>query len=241
MRLHVWLALCIVCSAASGCGNNDVIMKKQMEMEARLEQLVQGNAVSNARLAELGNEVKELQSQAKATTAEVEQLKPAYRELKTSVELLAQKVPVEPAPAATAPRIELVNKDAAPADKDAGPQDAYMKAFGLFSSNNYTPAIEAFEAFIKAYPGSEFAGNAQYWIGECHYTQRDFAKALEAFSKVVNNYPKGSKVPDAMLKIGFSFISMNEPLKAKAELQSLIERYPKSPAAAKARERLSRH
>lgn len=241
MRRHVWLGLCVVSFAASGCGNNDVIIKKQMELEARFEQLVQGSASSNVRLAEIDNELKALQTQIKATSSDVEQMKPAYQELKTSVELLAQKAPVETAPAPPAPRIELVNKDAVPVDKDAGPQDAYMKAFGLFSSNNYSLAIDAFDSFIKSYPGSEFAGNAQYWIGECHYTQHNYVKAIEAFNRVLKNYPNGNKAPDAMLKIGFSHISMNELSKAKTELQSLIEKYPKSPAAAKARERLSRH
>ncbi|MFZ3207283.1 MAG: tol-pal system protein YbgF [Geobacteraceae bacterium] len=241
MRLHVWLGLCFVSFAASGCSNNDVIMKKQMELEARFEQLVQGNVSSNARLTEIDNELKALQAQTKATTTDVEQMKPAYQELKTSVELLAQKAPVETAPAPPAPRIELVNKDAVPDGKDAGHQDAYMKAFGLFSSNNYPLAVDAFESFIKSYPGSEFAGNAQYWIGECHYTQHNYVKAIEAFNRVVKNYPNGNKVSDAMLKIGFSYISMNEMSKAKTELQSLIEKYPRSPAAAKARERLSRN
>jgi tol-pal system protein YbgF len=240
MRLHVWLALCTICFAASGCSNNDVIMKKQMELEARFEQLVQGNASSNVRLAEIDNDLKALQVQTKSVSTDIEQMKPAYQELKTSVELLAQKLPVETALAPPAPRIELVNKDAISDDKDAGPQDAYMKAFGLFSSNNYTLAVDAFDSFIKSYPGSEFAGNAQYWIGECHYTQRNYLKAIEAFNRVVKNYPNGNKVSDAMLKIGFSYISINEPSRARTELQSLIEKYPRSPAAAKARERLNR-
>ena len=41
----------------SGCANNDVVMKKQMETDARLEQLVQGNSNVNARLAELSREL----------------------------------------------------------------------------------------------------------------------------------------------------------------------------------------
>jgi tol-pal system protein YbgF len=134
----------------------------------------------------------------------------------------------------------VVNKGAAPGDSDSAEQDSYMKAFGLFSSNNYGAAIEAFTVFIKTYPASEYAGNAQYWIGECYYTQHDFKQALEAFNKVIDRYPKGKKVPDALLKVGFSQISLNEPAKARVTLESLIEKYPKSPAAAKARERMKR-
>lgn len=239
MRLQHGFWVGVVCLVTAGCGGNDVIVKKQMELEARLEQLVQGNAATNARLTELSGEVKEVQGQVKSNAAAIEELKPGYRELKTSLEAISSK-PAEAAPPAT-PKIEVVNREAPPADKDAAPQDAYMKAFGLFSANNYARAIEAFASFIKTYPDSEYAGNAQYWIGESYYTQRDYTQALEAFDRVIANYPKGKKVPDAMLKLGYTFISMNEPVKAKAALLTLIDKYPRSQAAAKARERLGRH
>ena len=242
--------------AAAGCVSNDVVVRKQMEMEARLEQLAQGNVAANARMTELAGDLNVLRQQVKDANAELSALRPSHNEVKASLEdvqlrltemsktqgqLQAQFAVTTPTPAAaaTTPKIEVVNKEAPAADKEAAPQDAYMRAFGLFSANNYSAAIEAFGAFVKDYPASEYAGNALYWTGECHYTQKNYAKALESFNKVVSEYPKGHKVPDALLKVGFSFINMNEPAKAKTALQSLVEKYPKSPAAAKAREKLS--
>lgn len=228
-----------LCLTISGCANTDVIMKKQMEMDARLEQLIQGNTAANARLAELANEVVELRKQVKTDSAAIDELKPAVKEMKSSLETAQAKKDTE-IPAEAVSRIEVVNKDPSPGDKDSGAQNAYVKAFGKFSSNDYPGAIEAFESFIKNYPRSEYAGNAQYWIGECHYSRRDFHRALDAFNKVLAKYPKGNKVTDAMLKVGYSYISMNEPAKAKSALQSLIDKYPNSQAAIRARDRLSR-
>jgi outer membrane murein-binding lipoprotein Lpp len=71
MRLNncFWpVALCLI---ISGCTTTDVMMKKQMETDARLEQLVQGNLAVNARLAELSNDVKELRNQVKSNSAEL--------------------------------------------------------------------------------------------------------------------------------------------------------------------------
>jgi tol-pal system protein YbgF len=215
-------------------------MKKQMETDARLEQLIQGNGVANARLADLANEVKELRKQVKANSAELEELKPAFKEMKNSLEPVPPKKEIEHI-SGDVSRIEVVNKDPSPGDKDSGAQNAYMKAFGLYSANNYPAAVEAFGAFIKAYPKSEYAGNAQYWIGECYYTQHNYPLALDAFNKLLATYPKGNKVPDAMLKIGYTYINMNEPAKTKSELQSLIDKFPNSQAAIKARERLNRN
>jgi tol-pal system protein YbgF len=224
----------------SGCGSTDVVMKRQMETDSRLEQLVQGNAAVNARLAELTKEVKELQAQVKSNSTDLGELKPAVNKMRDTLESVPPKKGAEIA-STVVPRIEVVNKEPSSGDRDSKAQNAYMKAFGLFTANNYSGAVEAFGAFIKNYPDSEYAGNAAYWIGECHYTQHDYPKAVNAFNKVLTVYPKGNKVPDALLKIGYSYISMNEPGKAKAALQSLIDKYPNSQAAVKARERLNRN
>jgi tol-pal system protein YbgF len=240
MRLKNGFLAIVLCGMISGCSSSDVIMKKQMETDARLQKLAQENMVLNAQLADLTKEMNDLQAQVKSNSTDLGELKPASSEMADTVE----SVPAKKEPdiiSAAVPRIEVVNKDTSPGDKDSRAQNAYMKAFGLFSANNYPGAIEAFGAFIKTYPDSEYAGNATYWIGECHYTQHDYPKAITAFNKVLTGYPKGSKVPDAMLKIGFSHINMNEPVKARAMLQSLIDKYPNSQAAVKARERLNRN
>jgi len=182
--------------------------------------------------------LQELQGQLAANTRDLEELKPGFHELKSSLSGAAQRSDMKPVLAADS-KIVVVGKGDVPGDGASAEQDAYMKAFGLFSSNNYDGAVAAFEAFIKAHPASEYAGNAQYWIGECYYTQRDYKRSLEAFNKVIENYPHGKKVPDALLKVAYSLISLDDHQKARTVLEMLVEKYPKSPAAAKARERLS--
>jgi len=240
MRLTNCFWAVAFCLTISGCSTTDVIMKKQMETDSRLEQLVQGNTVANARLEALANEVKELRKQANANSAELQELKPAFREMKSTLEAKPPKKDTEGALGAVS-RIEVVNKEPVAGDKDSGVQNAYMQAFGLYSANNYPGAVEAFEAFIKTYPKSEYAGNAQYWLGECYYSQHDYPRALVAFNKLLATYPRGSKVPDAMLKIGYTYSNMNEPAKTKSALQLLVDKFPNSQAAMKAKERLNRN
>lgn len=240
MRRSGCLGLSLFSLAIASCGTNDVMLKKQMEMESRLEQLVQANATDSVRLGQLATDVKEMQARVDRVSSGMDELKQKDRDVASSLETISQRIEELSASRST-PKIEVVNRENTPVDKDAEQQQAYMKAFGLFSANNYSSAITEFEAYLKNYPNGEYAGNAQYWIGECFYTQHSYREALEAFNRVVRNYPKGTKVPDAMLKIAFTFISINEPEKGKDALQALIEKYPKSQAAAKARERLSRY
>jgi tol-pal system protein YbgF len=224
---------------ATGCSNNDLILKKQTEMDARMEQIIQANTATAAQLAEISTTVKGLQGQVAANTRDLEELKPGFQELKSSLTAPVQR-PDEKTVQPANSKIVVVGKGGAPGEGETAGQDAYMKAFGLFSANNYGEAVTAFEAFIRSHPASEYAGNAQYWIGECYYTQRDYRRSLEAFNKVLGNYPNSAKVPDALLKVGYSLISLNDQQKARTVLETLVEKYPKSPAAAKARERLSR-
>jgi len=76
----------------AGCSSSDVLLKKQAEFEARLEQVVQAQAATNARLTEVSGTVTDVQAQLKVQGLEVEQMKPGYRELKTSLESTSQKL-----------------------------------------------------------------------------------------------------------------------------------------------------
>lgn len=232
------LAVLSLLFAAGGCAHNDVLMQKQVELEARVEQLAQGNKALQGQVAEMNGTVRDLRERVQSQGTALDEMKLVVRPPAPLIEETISDKPQVDKKAAGNSRIEVINKDSAPTDKEPA-SEAYIKAFGLYSANNYPAAIEAFTAFISAYPGSEFAGNAQYWIGECYYTMNDLSKALEAFKKVVENYPKGSKVPDAMLKMGYTLSAMKESDKARAVLESLISAYPASNhAVIKAKERL---
>lgn len=237
MRFLTAVAICMI-SVLAGCAQNDLILQKQTELEGRLEQMAKGNLLANARISELENALKGLDAKLQVNAAAIEEIKTAQQEPKIEPQdIKSQELPAEPVQSQPQ-KIEVINNEASPGEKGEGPSEAYIKAFGIYSANSYKEAIDAFGAFIRDYPQSEYAANAQYWTGECYYTQKEYQKSLEAFQKVVDVYPNSGKVPDAMLKIGFSYISMNEPDKAKFALEALVAKYPKSPAALKAKERL---
>lgn len=228
--------------ALSGCASQDATLKKQAELESRLESLAMGNNITTQRVSTLTNEVRDLKEQRKEDAAALREMRDSIMNLRSLTdELLAKK---SASPTVTTPqKIELINKEESGSQQQKTdiPSEAYLKAFGLYSADKYEEAIESFTAFIKAYPDSEYAANAQYWIGECYYTRSDLPKALDSFKKVISNYPHGNKVPDAMLKAGYTLFAMKQPEKATPMLESLISKYPDSPAAIRAREKLLQH
>ncbi len=227
------------CCALTGCAANDLMLKRQSESEAKLEQLVQANKKTETRVNDLSERAKARDEQAKTSATRVAELQETIRELRTTQDELRARIVLLAKQTAT-PKIEVVNQEPpAPKGKENGPPTEYVKAFGLYSANNFASAIPAFEAFISNNPQSDFIANALYWIGECHYSLSDLPRAKEYFFRVTGNYPNSSKAPDAMLKLGYTLAAMKEKEKAHAIFESLIKSYPSSPAAVKARERLT--
>lgn len=114
----------------------------------------------------------------------------------------------------------------------------YEEAFSSIEQNDYRAAIGRFGEFLKKHSNSEYADNAQYWIGESHYALREFDQAILAFDVVRRKYPQGDKVPAALLKMGFAFAELGDKIDARLILQELVDRYPQSEEAAKASQRL---
>lgn len=233
-----YLTCFALCFALTGCAANDLMLKRQSESEAKVEHLIQSGKKAEVRMNELSNQIQTRDEQTKTTASQIAQLQETIKELRTKQDELKARLMLL-TQQTSSPKIEVVNQDSSPKGKDTGPPAEYVKAFGLYSANNFVNAISAFEAFLTNNPQSDYAANALYWIGECHYSLSDLPKAREIFFKVAGNYPNSSKAPDALLKLGYTLAAMKEKDKAHAIFESLINSYPSSPAAIKARERLT--
>lgn len=142
--------------------------------------------------------------------------------------------PVVPPPAAA---------PAAPAATTASPaeqQAEYEKALAILREGRYAEAAAAFNQFLQKYPGSMYADNTYYWLGETYYVTRDFDRALASFNQLVTNYPQSPKLPGARLKIGYLYYEKQDWAAARRELSGLVTGYPGSTEARLADDRLQR-
>ncbi len=88
----------------------------------------------------------------------------------------------------------------------ASETELYDAAYRDYMRGSYQLAIGGFEDFLKYYPQSDRADNAQYWIGECYFALGELDRAVQEFLKVRDLYPDGNKVCAATLKIGYAFL-----------------------------------
>jgi tol-pal system protein YbgF len=119
-------------------------------------------------------------------------------------------------------------------------QQAYEAGLGQFKANNYGAAIQSLQSFLAAYPQSQLAPSAQYWIGNAHYALREYRNAISAQQKLISAWPDSAKAPDALLNIASSQAEMGDAKGSRATLQSLVSKYPNSPAAEQAKQRLAK-
>lgn len=116
----------------------------------------------------------------------------------------------------------------------------YEAAFDLVKAKDFDKASQAFAAFLRKYPNSSYAGNAQYWLGEVNLAKGDLQGAGQAFAKVSQLYPKHAKVPDSLYKLADVERRLGHTDKVKGILQQVVSQYPNTSAAQLAQRDLQR-
>lgn len=111
----------------------------------------------------------------------------------------------------------------------------YDAAFDLVRQRNFPQAIEAYTAFLRRYPESDYAGNAQYWLGELYLAESDLTASEQAFLRVLSRFPGHRKEADTLYKLGDVERRRENSAKAREWFQRVISEYPNSSAAQLAR------
>lgn len=119
------------------------------------------------------------------------------------------------------------------------PGEIYNRAMDFMKNGKIEEAERAFADFIVKFPQSDLADNAQYWIGECFYSQKNFQEAKDGFQAVAEHFPFGNKVPDAVYKEALCAGALGKTEERTTLLKQLVENYPYSEASAKAEDLLS--
>ncbi len=131
----------------------------------------------------------------------------------------------------------VVESQAAPVSA-ADEKAAYDQAFQALKELRYADAAEDFQSFLEKYPNSEYADNAQYWLGESYYVTRNYDIALTAFKTLISRFPQSPKSPDALLKIGYTHYELKQWDQARAALTQVQEDYPNTTLSRLAENRL---
>jgi tol-pal system protein YbgF len=177
-------------------------------------------------------------------TEEVEALRKSVTTMATQQQQLQQQLrqpaidpdtglPIEPPPA-----IAAGPPPPPSASLGMSPTRLYQSAWNDYTSGQFTLAISGFEHFLREFPASELADDAQLHIGRSHMSQKRFQDAATAFSAVISNYPSGDKLPEAHLELGQAQFQLGQSDLARKSWETVVNNYKDSSSAIIARQRL---
>lgn len=242
----------LLAAMLAGCATTtppeeDPVFLKLTDLEARLIRIER--VIDNQSLIELTTRVDQLQSEIQTVRGETETLAfqtdnagERQRDLYVDVDGRLQELELMLAQLQINLNDLLTEEEAPPPPVllPGSDRENYDAAFSLLRNGNYEESASAFEQFLAVFPSSPLADNAQYWIAETYYVQRQYMAALPAFQLVVDEYPGSSKLPDALLKIGYCNYELQRWEAARETLQRVVREFPSTTSGRLATQRLER-
>ena len=144
-----------------------------------------------------------------------------------------------PLPGSGAAPASPVPTPATPAGPNAmSPGRLYDLAWADYTAGNYDLAVEGFASYVRSFPKSESADNAQYYIGESFFQRGKLAEAVEAFGRVISTYPRSDVAGQARYKRGVCYERLNQLDRAREDYDAVIKTLGDSDAGRLAKQRL---
>lgn len=212
--------------------SSDVLMEQGMQMEALREEIT----ALREQIDQQGYELDMIKQRQRSLYLDMDR---RLQNVETGSPSSSRGAPPVPPPSTGGSGVSVPPPVVSGADDGNGKQ-SYDKAFSLLKEGRYQQSVKAFEAFLSAYPQSRYADNAQYWLGEGNYANREYKQALSEFQSLVAKYPESQKIAGARLKIGYVYYELKNWSAARESLQQLIKLFPDTSVAKKAQERLDR-
>ncbi len=190
-------------------------------------------AKDNARFDTITTEIQSLSSSLEESQARMAKLSDQISQMQNTIQTLNTPPAGTTPPGAGVPGQPGTSPPPIP-DADT----LYKAGLSAFNGGQYQLAVQSFQEYLQYYGSTDLASNAQFYIGECYYSQGDYAKAIDEYNKCIEQYPKGNKAAAAQLKKGYSLLAQDKESAGIRELRSLIQRYPSAREADLARQRL---
>jgi TolA-binding protein len=233
----------------------------QVEREKRLENMTEQMRDSQGLVADLVNQMKDMQAQLDRMNGKIEELEHRQNQVKPEAlakmnedmaliktqqetsatqltqiqsELKEQRSFLEKVTASLA-----AAKEAPKSSKKKSAKEDLAQGLALVKKNKFDDARTELEALIDhndLSPGER--NKVLHGLGRVEYYTGNAEKALVYFSKIYTKYPKASLAPSSLLFIGRSLKKLGKKDEAKEAFQKVMEDYKGSKEANEAKQEL---
>jgi TolA-binding protein len=201
-------------------------------------QVAQPVAALGARVDTLSQDMSGLQSTVANQTETLGRIQQQLVDLKNL--LSTMQAPAAPPPAGS---VSTSLPSATPGSSPGTPPpissaQLYQNAKRDMDGGNAELALNEFQDYLNFYRSTDLAPNAQFNIGQIHYSQKKLDIAVKDFDQVLEAFPVNLKTPDAHYMKGRALIQLGQRNEAAKEFKAVLAQFPNSPIAPNCRESL---
>jgi len=226
--------------------SSDNVGKLSATMSGLQKSVQDVQANGGARLDTMSTQVQGVSDNLEEIKSRLGKLNQQLVDLQNTVQSLDAKISGSGAPAGgAAPATGTTATPTAGAGTASAPAGAAPSADTLYSnglrditSGKYDLARSEFQDYLKYYGDTDLASNAQFYLGEIAYSQKQYSDAVSEYEKVLTTYPKSFKLAPARLKKGMALIELGQKAAGTRELREVVKRYPGTEEERRARARL---
>src|SRR5438552_4767113 len=224
--------------------SNDTVGKLNGTMSGLQKSVQDVQANSGARLDTMSTQVQGLSDNLEEIKSRLGKLNQQLVDLQNTVQSLDGKISGAAAPAPAPGTATPTTSTVAPPNSSAVPTGApsadtlYSNGLRDITSGKYDLPSSEFQDYLKYYGDTDLASNAQFYLGEIAYSQKNYDLAVAEYEKVLNNYPKSFKLAPARLKKGMALIERGQKTGGVRELREVVRRYPGTEEDRRARAKL---
>jgi len=202
--------------------SNDNISKLTANMGSLQKSVQDVSANSGARLDTMATQVQGISDNLEEIKARLGKLNQQLTDIQNTLQSVDSKL------ATAAPSGGSTSPGGGSGSSNPPPSADTLYSNGLrdYSGGKYDLARQEFQDYLKYYGNTDLASNAQFYLGEIAYAQKNYDLAISEYDKVLVNYPKSFKAAPARLKKGLSFLALGQKASGVRELREVIRLYP---------------
>src|SRR6185503_19759569 len=184
----------------------DAIKALNQRLDQANDTTRKGFADQKVTIDDMGKDLRAIRERVDDTNVRVSNVREEIEALRNSIPVAApgaiSAVPADPN--APLPALPAPTTGTPPSTAGLSPTRMFDTARADYAAGQWSLAVTGFDDFLKTFPRSEMADDAQFLIGETYYAQNRWTDAISAYTAVIQNYATGDKVSEAYYKRGLA-------------------------------------
>ena len=177
---------------------------------------------------DMGKDLRAIRERVDDTNVRVSNVREELEALRTSISIPPPQTALPPSTDPNAPPPPAPTTGAPPSTAGLSPTRMFDTAMADYAAGQFTLAVTGFEAFLRTFPRSEMADDAQFQIGESYFALNRWTDAIAAYNAVTQNYPMGDKVSQAFYKRGLAQERLGQIDAARESWNNVLQRTQES-------------